>query len=156
MTRIRIVDAAQLLLAVVGLGLSAYTTVVHYVASVPLVCTTTGIVSCEQVLTSPQSMLFGVPLAVYGLIWFVVVIAISAARIWMPERAATSQFGRASLVWTLGGAAAVVYFVYLEFGVIGKICLWCTGVHIVTLLYFLIEIIMRQTPVVTPESAELS
>ena len=101
-------------------------------------------------------MLFGVPLAVYGLIWFVVAIAISAARIWMPERAAASRFRQASLIWALGGAAAVVYFVYLEFGVIGKICLWCTGVHIVTLLYFVIEVIMRQSPIAAPESAELS
>lgn len=113
-------------LAAAGFAVSAYLTIVHYDAHVPLACSTRGIVDCAQVVTSPQSVWFGLPVAAFGLLWFAVALALALAR-------QTPGLLRANAVWTLIGAAVVVYLVYLELLVIGRICLWCTAVHVLVL-----------------------
>jgi len=49
------------------LGVSIYLTVAHYTTSVSLICSDKGLVNCEKVTTSAQSMIFGIfPVAVLG------------------------------------------------------------------------------------------
>ncbi len=48
------------------------------------------------------------------------------------------KFGR--LLYGLSGIGFVCYLVYAEAVIIKKICLWCTGVHIVTLLIFVVTV----------------
>jgi uncharacterized membrane protein len=114
------------LLALSGLAVSAYLTAVHYDAAVPLACSQTGLVNCEQVVTSPESVWFGLPVAAWGLVWFAVMLALSLPR-------PTAGLLRAATAWSLVGGAAVVYLVYAELVLIGRICLWCTAVHVIVL-----------------------
>jgi uncharacterized membrane protein len=128
----------RLVLAAAGLAVAAYLTLQHYDSRVPLSCPNTGIIDCERVLTSPQSLAFGVPLAVWGLGWFAVAVALAAAG--ASAAAEGAWWGRpARLLWTAVGAAAVVYFVYLELLVIGSICIWCSTVHAIVLALLALE-----------------
>jgi hypothetical protein len=43
---------ALALIAVVGLGISVYLTIVHYDSGVKLVCNTTGLINCQSVTSS--------------------------------------------------------------------------------------------------------
>jgi uncharacterized membrane protein len=119
-------------LAGAGLAVSGYLTAVHYDASVPLACAHVGLVDCGAVLTSPESVWLGLPVSAWGMAWFGVALALgvrSLARDTLP-------LYRARLAWSVLGAAAVVYLVYTELLVIGRLCLWCTAVHALVLALF--------------------
>jgi uncharacterized membrane protein len=122
-------QALRAAIAAAGVLISAYLVAVHY-GHVPLVCADQGIVDCAGVLTSPQSSWFGLPVAVFGVAWFVV-----AGLLALRARAAggAPALRAANLAWLLIGAATVIYLVYLELVVIGRICLWCTAVHVLVL-----------------------
>lgn len=121
-------------LSIAGLGLSTYLTWEHYATGTTLSCPDTGVVNCLKVTTSEQSMVFGVPVALLGAIFFAVMAAICLPQVWA---------ARASWVpWVrLGGAVAgigmVLYLVAVELLVVRAICLWCTAVHVVTFGLFL-------------------
>jgi uncharacterized membrane protein len=122
------------LLALAGLLISGYLVATHYFADqVPLACATGGIVDCEQVTTSAQSMVGPVPVAVLGLVWFGVFVALSLVR----HSRASSPLTTLELVWAIAGLLSVFYFVYAELFLIGAICVWCTAIHAIVVVLFL-------------------
>lgn len=125
-------------LSAAGAVVSVYLTLVHYTTAVPLVCPAHGVIDCAQVLTSPQSVLLGLPLGLWGLLWFLVMggLTIAAGR---GDGSAGERSAAWRRAWVGVGAVAVVYFIYLELLVIGKICLWCTSVHVLVLALLLLE-----------------
>jgi uncharacterized membrane protein len=123
-----------LALAVAGLGVSVYLTITHYTTSVTLTCPARGLVNCEKVTTSPQSMLFGaVPLAVLGLAYFAVLAGLTTPRAW---REPSLRWVRAGML--AAGVAFVLYLVYTELFTLDAICLWCTGIHVITIALFIL------------------
>lgn len=129
------------LLAVVGFGISFYLTLVHYDTHIPLVCTDNAFINCARVVTSPQSVVFGLPLAVWGMVWFAVLVA----TIWLRGRlGAWTQ--TLDVVWGVVGALSVVYFVYIELFVVGVLCLYCTTVHLLVLANLFIATGTRTAP----------
>lgn len=107
----------KILAAVLALGIidAAYLTIVHF-APGALVCPTiVAAVDCGSVLSSGLSSVFGVPVAVLGLLWFV------AASLFF-------VFGSNKVVknvWMLVGAGGIIYSIVGQ-GVIGKICIYCS------------------------------
>ncbi|HEX4256121.1 MAG TPA: vitamin K epoxide reductase family protein, partial [Streptosporangiaceae bacterium] len=74
-------------LALIGLGVSIYLTYAHYTESALAGCTeTTGVVNCGKVTTSPQSVVFGIPVAVLGLAFYVFAVAIMSPWAWRARR----------------------------------------------------------------------
>jgi uncharacterized membrane protein len=122
-------------LALFALGDSVYLTLVHYDSSVELVCRSTGGIDCLKVLTSPQSVIFGIPVAVYGLAFYLAVTIGSLPFVW---RRQTEMLLRLRLAASVVGLGFVAYLLYTELYVVHAICLWCTGVHIVTFVIFVI------------------
>ena len=119
------------LLGLVGLAIAAYLAVAHYAAGqVPLACSTSGLVNCEQVTSSPESMLGPVPVALLGVAWFGVFLGLLGLRAAPLPR----------LLWTGLGVAFVFYLVYAELFLIGAICLWCTAVHGLVVGLFLLAV----------------
>jgi uncharacterized membrane protein len=122
------------LLAFAGLLISAYLVGTHYFADqVPLACATGGVVDCEQVTNSAESMLGPIPVALLGLAWFGVFSGLLGVRHWQP----TGQLLTLQLVWSIAGLLAVFYLVYAELFLIGAICLWCTAIHAIVVALFL-------------------
>lgn len=125
---------AALVLSVLGLGVSAYLTVAHF-SGAKLICSSSGIVNCEQVTTSAQSYVLGIPVALLGLCFFVVMTAANVPALW---RADDRRVHLARLALSVVGIGFVLYLVSAEFLIIGKICLWCTSVHVITFLLFVL------------------
>jgi uncharacterized membrane protein len=128
---------ATLILSLYGLGASIYLTLTHYDTSIVLACSDKGLVNCEAVTTSPQSMVFGVfPVAVLGLAFYVFLVAINSPWGWRMRQ----PVGWVRLGSVVVGMGFVLYLIYAEVVQIGHICLWCTSVHIATFLIFALVI----------------
>jgi uncharacterized membrane protein len=114
-------------LTLLGLALSAYLTAEHYTGSSTLACSASGVVDCLRVTTSPESVLLGVPVAVWGLLYFAGMTVLALPAAW--RRAGVHRLRVAGAV---GGMAFVLYLVYAELFTLSAVCLWCTAVHAVT------------------------
>ena len=126
-----------LLLTAIGIGIATYLTIAHYDTHVSLVCAAKGAIDCAAVTTSAQSKLFGMPVAVLGLAYFVGMIPWNLPIAW---RSADPRIKIGRLIYGLSGIGFVCYLVYAEAVIIKKICLWCTGVHIATLVLFVVTV----------------
>jgi uncharacterized membrane protein len=126
--------AATLLLGVAGLAISLYLSVVHLASGqVPLLCSSAGAINCEEVTTSAQSTLGPVPIAFLGVAWFVVLLTLLVR--WRGQSAALRR-----LLWAAAGLLFVFYLIYAELFLIGAICLWCTFIHAIVIVLFLLSL----------------
>lgn len=115
-------------LCLVGVLISAYLTYEHFTASTTLACSDSGTVNCYKVTTSPWSVIAGVPVAAAGLAFFLAMALLCAPTRWARDTALLR------LVGVVAGMVMVLWLVYVEIFEVDAICLWCTGVHVVTLL----------------------
>jgi uncharacterized membrane protein len=135
--------AASLALSLAAIGISSYLTVTHYSDPAALACPDTGIVNCTLVTTSSWSVVLGAPLAVLGLVWAVVMTALTLPWAWRP---ASVWVDRVRLAVAGAGAAMVLYLVYVELFRIGAICLWCTAMHVTAVCLFGVVLAARASP----------
>jgi uncharacterized membrane protein len=127
---------ASLALCTVGLGLSGYTLDVHFQPQ-SLVCVNAGPFDCGAVLTSAQSVIFGIPVPFFGIAFFLGLGMLCLPFAW---RSAEMWVHWARLAVTVVGIGMVMYLIVTELFTVKKICLWCTGVHVVTFLLFAIVV----------------
>jgi uncharacterized membrane protein len=127
------VPAASLGLSLVALAIASYLTVTHYTDPTALACPDTGIVNCALVTTSSWSVVLGVPLAVLGLAWAIVMTGLTVPWAW---HARAPWVDTARLLISGAGATMVLYLVYVELFRIGAICLWCTAMHVTAVCLF--------------------
>lgn len=149
------------LLALIGAGIALYLTSVHY-EHVPLVCSMSGIIDCARVTSSAYSVIPGtaIPITVPGLLWAIVsaVLAIIGWRTLNQNR----RILLTQLIWSLLGLLAVLYLVYVELVLLHTICAWCTGMHVVILVMFLISLVQflnapsEEDETIEEESSSLS
>jgi uncharacterized membrane protein len=130
------------LLSLIGLGLSIYLTIGHFRGAQFLACSDSGVVNCAVVTTSAQSYFLGIPVAVLGLINFVVMVVLTSPWAW---RAKNYWVHVARFVLVLAGMAFVLWLVSAELLIINHICLYCTGVHIVTFALFVVLVNVSPT-----------
>lgn len=125
-------------LAVFGMGVAGYLTVVHYAPAL-LVCSAQGLVNCEAVLTSAQSVVPGtvIPITVPGLAFFLISLGLAIAQLGRPNNYRLRQ---AHAVWGGLGLLTALYLVFVELVELHNICLWCSSVHIALLVTFLITL----------------
>jgi uncharacterized membrane protein len=146
----RALAPVTLALCVAGAAVAIYLTLVHYTSSVSLACTATGVINCEKVTTSPQSIFVGLPVALWGVVFFVVAAALCLPAAWRTDAPAV-RVGR--LAWIFAGGLMVLRLLYAELFQIDAICLWCTAVHVITVALFIAvvvgEALTSQTPVTT-------
>src|SRR5579859_7438572 len=124
---------AWLILSVAGIGISIYLTIVHYTGA-GLVCSTTGLINCERVLSSQYSLIpfTSLPITFPGILWFVVsgILALMAGRVIGPRQ---RQVYIGEVVWAVLGLFSVFYLVFAEIVKVQAICVWCTVVHVIIL-----------------------
>ena len=89
--------------------------------------------NCTKVTTSAQSYVFGIPVAVLGLVFFLFMVAIMSPWAWRSARREVHLIRIASLA---AGIGLVLYLLYAELFIIGSICLYCTSVHVITFALF--------------------
>jgi uncharacterized membrane protein len=108
--------AASAAVALIGLGIATYLTIVHYAGGAPVCAIAHG---CETVQRSSYAKLGGVPVALAGLAGYVAVLA-SLARDDERWRTATAFL-------SLAGLGFSVWLTWVEVGVLHAICIWCVG-----------------------------
>jgi uncharacterized membrane protein len=117
-------------LSVAGVGIAGYLTYVHYAGLHPICGISHG---CETVQTSSYASLVGIPVALLGLISYVLIFVSLRIR---GERA---LLGGSAL--TLISFAFSVYLTYREVFTIHAICSWCVSSAIVFTLMTVVVIL---------------
>jgi uncharacterized membrane protein len=121
-------------LTIAGLGVSIYLTIVE-LRPQSLVCPDTGLVNCANVLHSAEGKIFGIAVAYFGLAFYAAMVVLNSPWAWKRRETAVR---RLRLVSFIIGIVFVLYLVYAELIEIGNICLYCTSVHVITFLLFVL------------------
>ena len=130
-------DRLMLILIVAGIVIASYLTYVKLFGIKPYCA---GVGNCEAVQTSPYAELLGVPVAIWGLLGYLVLLALYLVK----------RNNWANLAWvarqlffltTLVGVLYSAYLTYLELFVIHAICPWCVASAIVMTALFVLAII---------------
>ena len=139
-------------LSALGFGLAGYLTYEHYTSSSHIELPgRRGHRRLSQVTTSQCSKIQGIPVSLLGLIFFAVMIVLQSPPAWR----STSRAVRMSrVVWSLVGVGTALWLIYAELFKLGRGCLWCTSVHVVSLL--LLGVTAFGTAATSPSYAELS
>jgi uncharacterized membrane protein len=124
-------------LSLAGLGVSIYLTIAHFTDKPLAGCSESGAINCTKVTTSAQSYVFGIPVAVLGLAFFMAAVALMSPWAWRWASREVALIRIASLVV---GVGFVLYLIYAELFIIGAICLYCTSVHAITFLLFVLTV----------------
>ena len=107
---------ASTLVAVAGLAIAGYLTVVHYAGGEPVCAIAHG---CATVQKSNYAQLAGVPVALLGLLGYVAILAALARD---GERGRT-----AAAFLSLAGFGFSVWLTYVEVARLDAICIWCVA-----------------------------
>ena len=128
------VPFATLIVSLLGLADAAYLTYQHFSQSASFAgCSESGAINCEAVTTSAWSHLGPFPVSVLGLAFFVFMVAVNSPWGW---RAPWPAVHWARLASVVVGIVFVLYLVWAELFRINAICLYCTGVHVLTFILF--------------------
>jgi uncharacterized membrane protein len=117
-----------LVVALIGLAISAYLTIEHYSSSTSLACPESATINCQKVTTSPWSHVGPAPVAVLGLAFFVAMSVLCTAPAWRLRSLDALRVAAATV-----GVLTALYLLWVELFRVDAICLWCTAVHLCAL-----------------------
>lgn len=95
---------------------------------------------CDAVANSPYSKLFGVPLVVYGMAFYLVVGVITLLYLDTKKEI----FARLIFPVTGIGFLMSLYFIYIQKFLIGAFCVYCVISIVITILLFALGIASRR------------
>jgi len=101
------------------------------------VCNINSFFSCGAVASSPYSRLFGIPMYIFGLIWFPLIFILSIVY---------SSFGRNEvnfmllLPLLLIGDVFTIYLWYDQLALIGKLCPFCISLYFINYILTILVI----------------
>ena len=122
--------------SILGLGVSIYLTLAHYTNAVSLTCPLGGtghFIDCGKVTSSAESVVFGIPVAVLGLAFFVPMIVLLSPWAWASAHRYVAPVRLGMSIVSIG---FISYLLYSELYTIHSICIWCTAVHILSFIIF--------------------
>ena len=118
------------IVSAIGLLDATYLTVKHYLGGIPP-CTLRG---CEVVLTSAYNTIAGIPVALFGVLYYMTILLVSLAYMISKKE----MIIRHAAYLTPIGFIASIYFVYLQLFVINAICLYCMASAATSTLLFIL------------------
>ena len=125
------------LLAMIGIFVALYLTM-YKTGMIGVITCSVG--SCETVNTSRWSSFFGLPVAAWGLGFYVTTLAVAIASLqdrWVDDRAPSVVLVALS-GW---GVLFSAWLTYLELFVIHAICMWCVISAIIVTLIFVTSVL---------------
>jgi len=122
-----------LVIAFVGLGFSLYAANHHYellnAGATDSYCNINEQFSCDEVARSPYSKLLGIPLGVWGIVFFLGQLVLGFLVFRRQAGHVESKQGLVAL--TFLGAAGSIVLAGISAFVLGKFCLNCMGIYVV-------------------------
>lgn len=120
---------ASLLIALVGLGVSTYLTIEHFSTTPSFACPESATINCLKVTTSRWSHFGPIPVAVLGLIFFLTMTALCLPMTWRLR-----VLDPLRIAGAVTGVLTALVLVWIELFKVDALCLYCTAVHICSLL----------------------
>jgi uncharacterized membrane protein/protein-disulfide isomerase len=111
-------------------------------------CDINTTVSCSQVYLSRYSTAYGVPISVYGAIWFAGVFVLLAASMYGSQALRESVPGYVFAMST-GALAAVLYLAYVSFAVLKVYCVLCLATDAAVVGLFIVSGSVTSFPMTT-------
>jgi uncharacterized membrane protein len=108
--------AASAAVALVGLGIATYLTIVHYAGGTPVCAIAHG---CEVVQRSAYAQVAGVPVALAGLAGYLALLVTLLRD--------GENWRVASAFLALAGLGFSAWLTWVEVGILNAICIWCVG-----------------------------
>jgi protein-disulfide isomerase/uncharacterized membrane protein len=127
--------------AVLGLAASLASTWVHYrILNDPTYasfCDVNATFSCTEAYTSRFGAVAGVPIAVFGALFFVFVLGL----VLMSAKSRSARENVPGYVFALStvGLAAVLYLAYASYFILNVVCLLCVGTYVAVIGLFIIS-----------------
>ena len=131
-----------IVLAFVGIADSAYLAQSAYTGTA-LTCNIGGLDGCNTVAQSAYSHLFGIPVAVYGVIFYSLMFVLGAVALAQPGLHAR----RGLFVLGVIGAVASVAFIFVQAVLIEALCIYCLGSAVIAFLICWITYALRRQPI---------
>ncbi len=124
-------------LGIIGIAISSYLTYTHY-SGAKAICIAGA--SCDVVLTSHYSAVWGISLSVFGLLMYLVITALG---FWLALRESASEHLIALSIYgvALTGVLFTGYLYYLEIFVLHAFCTCCIASSIVLGLIFILSVV---------------
>ena len=124
-------------LALAGIFISLYLTLYKMGVIGELSC---SIGSCETVNTSKWSRFLGLPVAAWGLLFYLDVFAVAILSTF-PRFEDERAFSIVLVAESLVGVLFSAWLTYLELGVIHAICIWCVTSAVIVTLILLVSVL---------------
>jgi uncharacterized membrane protein len=128
---------AMMIVALAGLADASYLTVKHYTGSA-IGCTIFH--GCDQVTTSKYSVVAGVPVALFGALYYLVMLILLTAGLTTGQQ--TTIKWVALLTWA--GLLASLYLLYLQAFVLHAYCIYCLGSVLTSMLLFIFGLVLSR------------
>lgn len=106
----------------------------HELSGTPLLCNIQNLSGCNIVANSPYAYIFGIPIAEFGVLFYVLLFILAALELVLFDRLIRRVLQGVSLVCIL----ASLYFLMLQVFFIGAFCIYCSASAVVTLLIFIL------------------
>ena len=119
-----------LLLSFLGFIDATYLTIIHYKHIIPPCTITHG---CETVLSSKFAVIFGIPLAAYGVLYFFASIILNVLVF---QHIKNIWIRRIYMFFNSSGVVAAIIFLILQFIIIKAACQYCLLVELILFLLF--------------------
>ena len=128
---------AFLVVSFLGFLDATYLTIEHFKGVIP---PCTFLAGCELVTTSSYSVVFGVPVALGGSLYYLTVFVLSVLS-WQFRK---EKLLRIAFALTIFGVLASLWFLYLQIFVIKAICIYCVFSVITSTTLFVVAIFGRR------------
>jgi uncharacterized membrane protein len=126
---------SALVIAIFGFIDSVYLTWVKFTGSY-VTCGPIG--NCEAVNTSRYAEVAGIPIALIGLLGYLLIIAVIALEKWLPAQKEVLRL--AFFGFTLTGTIYSIYLTYVEIAILEAICPYCVVSAVLMVVLFGISI----------------
>ncbi len=127
-----------LIIAFIGFIDAGYLTVNHFQNVVPPCSIVAG---CESVLTSSYAVIFGIPIALVGAIYYLLVLIGVSAFL----ESKNVEILKWTLFFTLIGFLSSLWLIYIQAFILNSYCLYCLGSALTSTILFVtsMEVLRR-------------
>lgn len=118
-----------LVCGILGFADATYLTILHFADIIPPCSATSG---CETVLTSSYSRILGIPVALFGSLYYAGIL-VGTMLCLNPKN---THLRKPLYLFSSVGLVAAGYFVFLELFVLHALCIYCTASAILSVCIF--------------------